>query len=140
VVAVTRGISVPAYRLVAAVIAGALAGLGGVAVALSSIGAFTPGMTGGTGFIALAVVIIAARKPLGLLGGALLFSLFNSLALLAQTTDLGLPVEVFEALPYVVTIVILCVVSRYVLVRSKQVKQRRSSPPQSRVEQSRPVA
>jgi simple sugar transport system permease protein len=138
-VATTRGIPVRGYRLVAAVIAGALAGLGGVAVALSSIGSFTPGMTGGTGFIALAVVIIAARRPLGMLGGSLLFALFNSLALLAQTTDLGLPVELFEALPYLVTVAILCVVSRYVLVRSKQLKQRRSAPPAGQNEEARAI-
>ncbi|NEM91501.1 ABC transporter permease [Galbitalea soli] len=131
VVATTRGIPVRAYRLIAAIIAGGLAGLGGAAVALSSIGSFTPGMTGGTGFIALAVVIIAGRSPLGLLGGALLFALFNSLALLAQTKDFGLPVEIFEALPYLVTVAILCVVSRYLLARSKQLGRRRSAPPAS---------
>jgi simple sugar transport system permease protein len=139
VVATTRGIPVRAYRLGSAVIAGGLAGLGGVAVALSSIGAFTPGMTGGTGFIALAVVIIAGRRPLWLLAGALLFSLFNSLALLAQTTDLGLPVELFESLPYLVTVIILCVVSRYLLVRSKQLKSRRSAPPTAVNEEARAI-
>lgn len=139
IVAATRGISVRRFRLIAAVLAGALAGLAGAAVPLASIGAFTPGMTGGSGFIALAVVIIAGRRPLALLGGALLFSLFNSLALLAQTQDLGLPVELFEALPYLVTVVILCVVSRYLLARSKQIKQRRAEPPATANHESRAV-
>jgi simple sugar transport system permease protein len=126
-VAGVRGITARPYRLVAAVLAGALAGLGGVAVALSSIGTFTPNMTGGDGFIALAVVIIARRRPLAVLAGALLFGFFDSLALLAQTQNLGLPVELFEALPYLVTIVILCVVGRYLLARSRQITERRSS-------------
>lgn len=112
VIAAERGLSLDGYRTVAAVIAGALAGLGGAAVTLSGIGTFTPGMTGGAGFIALAVVIIARRRPLGLLAGALLFALFNSLALLAQTQDLGLPIELYQALPYLVTLLILAVASR----------------------------
>jgi simple sugar transport system permease protein len=124
-VAGVRGIPARPYRLVASLIAGALAGLGGVAVALSSIGTFTPNMTGGDGFIALAVVIIARRRALLVLAGALLFGFFDSLALLAQTQNLGLPVELFQALPYLVTIVILCVVGRYLLGRSKQITQRR---------------
>lgn len=111
-IAADRGLSVSGYRLVAALIAGALAGLGGAAVSLSGIGTFTPGMTGGAGFIALAVVIIARRTPWGLLGGALLFALFNSLALLAQTQDLGLPIEAYQALPYLVTLLILAFASR----------------------------
>lgn len=112
VVALTRGIAPARYRLVAAVIAGAFAGLGGAVVSLSSIGIFSPGMTGGAGFIALAVVIIGRRNPFGLVAGALLFSFFNSLALLAQTRNLGLPVELFQSLPYLATFVVLCVVSR----------------------------
>jgi simple sugar transport system permease protein len=137
VVAAMRGIPVRRYRMIAAVIAGALAGLGGVVVALSSIGTFTPNMTGGDGFIALAVVIIARRRPIAVLAGALLFGFFDSLALLAQTQNLGLPVELFEALPYFVTIVILCVMGRYLLARSKQITQRRSSAPMAAVNESR---
>jgi len=136
-VAAMRGIPVARYRLIAAVIAGALAGLGGVVVALSSIGTFSPGMTGGSGFIALAVVIIARRRPIVVLAGALLFGFFDSLALLAQTQNLGLPVELYQALPYLVTIVILCVVGRYLLGRSKQITQRRSTPPAADVVDSR---
>lgn len=118
-VAITRGISPRRFRTISAVIAGALAGLGGAAVPLSSIGTFTPGMTGGSGFIALAVVIIARRQPWGLLAGALLFAVFNSLALLAQTQNLGLPVELLQALPYLATLVVLCVASRQRWARAR---------------------
>ncbi|MEF2976260.1 ABC transporter permease [Subtercola sp. YIM 133946] len=119
-VAMTRGIAVRRYRIVAAVIAGAFAGLGGAFVPLSSIGTFSPGITGGSGFIALAVVIIARRTPFGLLAGAVLFSFFNSLALLGQTQNLGLPVELLQALPYIVTLVVLCVVSRHLWARARR--------------------
>ncbi|MBO1739247.1 ABC transporter permease [Leifsonia sp. TF02-11] len=118
-VARTRGISPAAFRIVAAVIAGGFAGLAGATVPLAEIGTFSPGMTGGTGFIALAVVIIGRRTPIGLIAGALLFSFFNSLALLAQTQSLGLPVELFQALPYLATLFVLCVVSRRVYRRTR---------------------
>lgn len=106
--AATRGVRVDRYRIATAVIAGAFAGLGGAAVPLANIGTFTPGMTGGAGFIALAVVIIGRGNPLGALGGALLFAFFDRLAILAQTQGLGLPLELYQALPYVVTLLILC--------------------------------
>lgn len=118
-VARTRGISPVAFRIVAAVIAGGFAGLAGATVPLAEIGTFSPGMTGGTVFIALAVVIIGRRTPIGLIAGALLFSFFNSLALLAQTQSLGLPVELFQALPYLATLFVLCVVSRRVYRRTR---------------------
>ncbi|MFS3129639.1 ABC transporter permease [Nocardioides sp. Bht2] len=111
-VAAVRGIRVREVRLGAAVVAGAFAGLGGAAVPLSDIGSFTPQMTGGTGFIALAVVIIARRHPGGLLAGALLFAVFNSLALLSQTRDVELPVELYQALPYLATLFVLIVTAR----------------------------
>lgn len=111
-VARTRGISPTRFRLGASVIAGGSAGLAGACVPLASIGTFSPGMTGGAGFVALAVVIIGRRTPSGLVAGTLLFSFFNSLALLAQTRHLGLPIELFQALPYLATLLVLCVVSR----------------------------
>jgi len=111
VVAEARGIRSQRYALGAAVLGGAAAGVGGAVVPLSGIGVFTPGMTGGAGFVALAVVIIARRNPFGVLGGAFVFALFNSLALLSQTRYLGLPVELFQASPYAATLVLLCIAS-----------------------------
>jgi simple sugar transport system permease protein len=111
IVAEARGISVRRYQFAAAVVAGGAAGVGGAVVPLAGIGVFTPGMTGGAGFVALAVVIIARRNPFGVLGGAFVFALFNSLALLSQTRDLGLPVELWQALPYAATLALLCIAS-----------------------------
>lgn len=135
-VAIARGISPRRFTVLAAIIAGALAGLGGASVPLSTIGTFTPNMTGGSGFIALAVVIIARRSPIGLLAGALLFAFFNSLALLAQTQNLGLPIELYQSLPYLVTLVVLCVESRRLWARSRRVD---AAPAQPSPAQPRPA-
>ncbi|RSM80572.1 hypothetical protein DL991_10705 [Amycolatopsis sp. WAC 01375] len=107
-VAVRRGISVRRYRALAALISGGLSGVAGAVAALATIGAFTPHMTAGKGFVALAVVLISRGTPLGILGSGLLFAVIESLALLAQTRGLGLAVEVYRALSWVIPIVVLC--------------------------------
>ncbi|MEU0529233.1 ABC transporter permease [Amycolatopsis tolypomycina] len=121
--AVTHGISVVRHRTVAGLIAGTSAGLGGAVLALASIGTFTPGIVGGRGFIALAVVIIARRTPLGVLAGAALFGGFDSLALLAQTHPMGLPIEAYQVLPYLVTFVLLCHQAQQQLRRTRRVPE-----------------
>ncbi|MFK0249583.1 ABC transporter permease [Amycolatopsis azurea] len=107
--AVQRGIAVGRYRMVAALIAGGLAGIAGAALTLTTIGTFTPLMTGGRGFLALAVVIIGRRTPSGVVAGAMLFAVMDGLGLLAQTRDLGLPTEAYHALPYLTALIVLCV-------------------------------
>lgn len=106
--ALMRGVPVERIRFAASVIAGAAAGLAGASVPLGGIGTFTPNMTGGAGFVALAVTIVGRRDPFAVLASAFVFALFGSLALLSQVHDIGLPVELCQALPYVVTLLLLC--------------------------------
>ena len=73
-------------------------------------------MTAGRGFIGLAAMIIGRWTPLGAFGAALLFAssaaIGQSIGISPPAGDLGdflgqLPGQVFDALPYVVTIVVL---------------------------------
>jgi len=73
-------------------------------------------MTGGRGFIALAALIFGRWRPVGAFLAALLFAASSALGIAIRTTppsgELGtiltsIPEEVFAALPYIVTIVIL---------------------------------
>ena len=67
-------------------------------------------MTAGKGFIALAALIFAKWRPWYALGACLLFGLLEALAIRFQNIDLGLivlPVQFMQALPYVITVVIL---------------------------------
>jgi simple sugar transport system permease protein len=105
----TRGISTRRYLLAAAALSGVFVGLAGAAVPLASIGSFSPGMTGGIGYIALGLVAIARWRPFWLLLASLAFAFFSSLALVAQTTGLGHPLEAYQALPYAATLVALCI-------------------------------
>ena len=100
------GIDVVRVRWQTMLICGALAGLGGVFLSLGQLFTFSDAMTGGRGFIALAVVIIAGWSPLKAIWAALLFSLFEALALRVQATNIDLPAELMLALPYVMTLIV----------------------------------
>ncbi|QWF85855.1 ABC transporter permease [Amycolatopsis sp. CA-230715] len=115
--AVVKGIDVGRYRASAAMIAGALTGSAGAVLAIGSIGTFTPLMSGGRGFLVLAVVIIGGRKPAGVVAGAVLFACLDGLALMAQTRDLGLPSEAYHCFPYVAALAVLCGRARWHTVR-----------------------
>lgn len=110
--AAVLGISARRHRTTAALIAGGFGGLAGAVLSLSSIGSFAPMMSAGRGFIVLAVVILARRHPLGVAATALLIGVFDSLALLAQTRSLGLPVEAYQLLPWIAAIALLIVDGR----------------------------
>lgn len=98
-------------------IGGALAGVAGSAITLGSIGSFTPDVTAGRGFIVLAIVIMGRMTPLGIAVGALLFGFLQSFSLLSQSTALTLPSELYQTLPYLVTLVVLVLTSRAALRR-----------------------
>ena len=105
--AASRGVDVIKARTVALTIGGALAGLGGAAITAGYLGTYTDGVTAGRGYVALAIVITGRWSPVGALAGSLLFALFESLALAAQTGAGSVPVEALMALPYVVTLLVL---------------------------------
>jgi len=100
------GIPVFAFRWKAMVICGALAGLGGVFLSLGQLFTFSDNMSGGRGYIALAVVIIARWSPLRALWAAFLFGAFEAFALRVQATDIDVPAELLLALPYIVTLLV----------------------------------
>lgn len=116
-VAELRGLNVTRLRASALIIGSALAGLGGAAITVGDVGSFTPNITAGRGYVALAVVIIARRSAVGALAGALLFAFCDSFALLAQTGGASWPAELGTALPYAVTLIVLVVESRRRLQR-----------------------
>jgi len=98
------GIAVLRRRWETMLICGALAGLGGAFLALGELYTFADGMSGGRGFIALAVVIIAGWSPSRAILAALLFGLCEALALRIQAVGSSIPYTLILALPYVVAI------------------------------------
>ena len=107
----TAGISVRGLRYAAVVICGVLVGLAGVYLALSQTGYFQPHMSAGRGFIALAALVFAKWRPWSALATCLLFGFLDAVAIRLQGVELPVigpvPVQAIEALPYVLTVVLL---------------------------------
>lgn len=107
----TAGVSVARLRYRAVIVCGILCGFAGTYLAVAQSAGFVRDMTAGKGFIALAALIFAKWKPLNALGACLLFGLLDAVAIRLQGTELPgigvMPVQVFQALPYVLTVVLL---------------------------------
>ena len=89
--------------------------MGGVFLSLGQLGAFTPGIIAGRGWVCIALVIFARWHPVRAALGALLFGGVFALQLRLQTLGFRLPFEIFLALPYLVTIAALVLASRHIL-------------------------
>ncbi|MCD9148267.1 ABC transporter permease [Pseudophaeobacter flagellatus] len=106
----TAGVSVIGLRFAAVAICGLLCGIAGAYLATALQAGFVKDMTAGRGFIALAALIFAKWRPWQAMGACLLFGLLQAVALRFQNIELGsvtIPVQVMDALPYILTVVIL---------------------------------
>ena len=103
----TAGVSVARMRYYGVALSGLLAACGGVYLSMGILSAFTEGMTGGRGFIALAALIFGRWNPIGAAGAALLFGF--GLAVTYQVPQEVIPLEFIQMLPYILTIVALAV-------------------------------
>uniref|UniRef100_UPI000B22B0B8 ABC transporter permease subunit n=1 Tax=Paenibacillus dakarensis TaxID=1527293 RepID=UPI000B22B0B8 len=84
------------------------AGLAGAYMSNGLTNMFVKDMTGGTGFLALAVVLLGNRNPLGILFGSLIFGLASALATIVQTVPgAQIPSQFIQMIPYIVTIAAL---------------------------------
>jgi simple sugar transport system permease protein len=110
--ATAAGISVVRLRFAALAAAGGLCGLGGATLSLVGLGAFTPDMSAGRGFIALAAVILGRWNPLLVGAAALLFGLGDALQVELQTRGVAIPPDFLELLPYALTLLALIFVKR----------------------------
>ena len=105
------GYKVVRIRMVAIMFGGACAGLGGAYVSLIRVPQWTEGMTAGAGWIALAIVVFASWRPWRVLLGAYLFGGVTVLQLNLQAAGSALPVEYLSMSPYLITILVLVIMS-----------------------------
>jgi simple sugar transport system permease protein len=101
----TVGINVGRTRFWWVTLGGAVAGLGGAAITVGNVGAFGREMTGGLGFIALAVVILGRWQPLYVSVSALLFGFAIILRIWANQINPVIPVDFITMVPYLVTLI-----------------------------------
>ncbi len=103
------GVNVIRVRYFTVILGGMLSALGGASLSIALLNVFQQNMTSGLGFIAVALVYFGGWRPWGVLGGALLFSMVNSLQLWIQVLGIPIPSEIALMMPYILTILVLVV-------------------------------
>lgn len=107
------GVSVTRTRVSAVLATGFLAGLGGAYMANVGAGLFVPFMTGGDGFIAIVLAMLARGRPVWVIFGALLFGISLALTTALQVTGVNVPTDVVQMLPFAMVILVLVIFARH---------------------------
>jgi ABC-type uncharacterized transport system permease subunit len=106
------GIGVIRTRYLAVMFGGACAGLAGAQLSLIYTPQWTENMSGGRGWIALALVVFSSWRPWRILAGGYLFGAVTILQLHAQAFGIGIPAQFLSMLPYAATVIVLIVISQ----------------------------
>ncbi len=114
-------INISLYKYVHICIGSALCGLGGAYLSLVYIPTWQDNVVAGRGWIAIALVIFAAWNPYKAIIGSYLFGGLGIIGFRLQNAKIAIPQSIWDMLPYVVTIVILVIVSMK--------KSKKNSPP-----------
>ncbi len=105
------GVSVTRLRYTALTLNGILCGLAGSYLVLAQSASFSQNMTAGRGFMALAALIFGRWHPVNALWACLLFGFLDAVAIRLQGVHFAgfgeVPVQAIQALPYVLTVVLL---------------------------------
>lgn len=108
------GISVPQVRYLATIAGGVLMGLGGAHLSLAYTPGWTENLTGGRGWIAIALVIFATWNPWRAVLGAIIFGGVNAIQFRLQAAGGSvIPAAVLAMLPYLLTIAVLTLITVY---------------------------
>ncbi|MDR0561541.1 MAG: ABC transporter permease [Spirochaetaceae bacterium] len=102
---VSLGLNPDRYRFAAFLISGFTCGIGGSFLALN-LGVFVPNMSSGKGWIALVVIFLGGRRPIGLFAAALLFGLAEAFSNYAQGS-FNVPTDFILAIPYIFTLFVM---------------------------------
>jgi simple sugar transport system permease protein len=101
------GIKINLVRYQALAVGGAMAGLAGAYLSLCQAKMFSDSLIAGRGFIAVALVYFGHWLPVRIMGGALLFSMAQSLQLAIQGQGINFPYEFAVMIPYILVIAVL---------------------------------
>jgi simple sugar transport system permease protein len=110
--AYTLGYPVRGIRLLAVLTGGALCGLAGAYLSIIHNSFWVEGITGGRGWIALALIPFSTWRPTRLGLGAIVFATVTVMAFEIQAIGIDIPIQLLNASPYMATIIVLVVISR----------------------------
>jgi general nucleoside transport system permease protein len=113
------GVNVFKLRYFYTLIGGMLAGLGGAHLSLAYTPGWTEHLTGGRGWIAIALVIFATWDPLRAVAGAILFGGVNAIQFRLQATGTTIPSSLLNMLPYILTVVVLIAITWFESFRKR---------------------
>ncbi len=105
------GYPVIAVRFAAIAFGGAMAGFAGAYAAVVYTPLWADGMIAGRGWIAIALVVFGTWMTGRIFLGACLFGAVSLISLSAQASGLDVPSQLLSSLPYIVTIVVLGIIS-----------------------------
>ena len=105
----TAGVAVNTLRALNVTLAGGLAGLAGAYLSMEATSSFERAMTANRGFLALAIMIFGAWRPLRAMGAALFFGFMSATASELQGVGIPIPQQFTNLLPFVLTIVVLAI-------------------------------
>lgn len=106
------GIDVARTRIQASSLAGMLTGLGGASLVIVELGFFTPGVTAGSGFLAIALAMLGGLSPARVALFALAFGALTGLDSGLQVAGVNAPTELLQAIPYIGILLALVVFGR----------------------------
>ncbi|MGD8398848.1 MAG: ABC transporter permease [Anaerolineae bacterium] len=105
------GINVARTRYLYTLVGGMLMGLGGAHLSLAYTPGWTENLTGGRGWIAIALVIFATWDPWRAVVGAVLFGGVNAIQFRLQAAGTTIPAAFLGMLPYLFTIIVLVIIT-----------------------------
>ncbi|MEI4473836.1 ABC transporter permease [Frigidibacter sp. MR17.24] len=106
------GIDVVRTRSAAVLVAGAMAGLGGAYMAVVGSGIFVPHMTGGAGYIAIVLAMLARDRATWVVGGGVLFGLCLAATTALQVAGIEVPTDFIQMLPFLAVMAVLVLFGR----------------------------
>jgi ABC-type uncharacterized transport system permease subunit len=113
------GVNVVTLRYAYTILGGVLAGLGGAHLSLAYTPGWTENLTGGRGWIAIALVIFATWDPARAVVGALLFGGVNAVQFRLQAAGTTIPAAFLNMLPYAFTILVLVLITWWEAFRKR---------------------
>lgn len=108
----TVGINVYKTRYMTVLYSGLMAGFAGAFVSMGQLSFFSEGMVAGRGFMALAAVVFGNYTPVGVMIASLVFGAGEALQYRLQALNTGIPYQFLVMLPYVITVVAICLLVR----------------------------